>query len=378
MQETTEKSILTIVGRFEPKTGGEFYNLHAISALAECFSFSRILQVSDLPSLLRYFSPKLNFLLQLFGNIKYSMIISKRRYAYCFIDYFMFPFAWIPCFIIHRQGGKILVVVHDLYHVTIQNLTFKKIKVFIQHLFLKNCDLIIATSLDTEKRLQTELHLDHNRIRVIPPGIYSSNSPKLIKNYNSMDGMHHVLYVGMVNKEKGLLDLVRALKLLVNKDHKLVLHVAGRTDIEPNYYKQVREESLRGCVETVFHGFLNRHELDRLYDQAHIFVLPSRYETYGMVIAEAMAHGLPIVATDSGGIPELIESGKSGLLYKAGDIEKLSEYIQQLVESPSLRQNLGENALAKARPLPSWDDLQNAFKSLIQPNSPHSVGKCRH
>ena len=188
-----------------------------------------------------------------------------------------------------------------------------------------------------------------------------------------MDGMHHVLYVGMVNEEKGLLDLVRALKLLANKDTKLVLHVAGRIDIEPDYYKKVREESLMGCVETVFHGFLNRHALDRLYSQAHIFVLPSRYETYGMVIAEAMAHGLPIVATDSGGIPELIESGKSGLLYKAGDIEKLSEYIQQLLASPSLRKYLGENALAKARSLPSWDDLQNAFKSLIRPNSPHSV-----
>ncbi|MGH9076251.1 MAG: glycosyltransferase family 4 protein [Acidimicrobiales bacterium] len=99
-------------------------------------------------------------------------------------------------------------------------------------------------------------------------------------------------------------------------------------------------------VHRVGHG---SDDLLALYRQADIFALPSRGECYGLVFAEAMASGLPIVACGVGAVPELVVDGHNGILVPPGDIPRLAGALSALVESPGLRASMGQHGLLMAR-----------------------------
>ena len=127
-----------------------------------------------------------------------------------------------------------------------------------------------------------------------------------------------VLFVGRLVPEKGLLDLQKAVNQINNSLVKL--RVVGNNSVD---YQQ----------------------MPKIYQQANIFVLPSKTtrtweEQYGMVLVEAMASGLPIVAYGSGAIPEIID--KAGILVKEGNIDQLAYSIYRLIENENLRQKLGK------------------------------------
>src|SRR5690606_10653103 len=85
------------------------------------------------------------------------------------------------------------------------------------------------------------------------------------------------------------------------------------------------------------HGYVSDEELAQLYEECDIFVAPSRYESFGLIFIEAMAHAKPVVGTNVGGIPEIIRNGENGFLFKNEDVKDLTEKIQRLVSDPDLR-----------------------------------------
>ena len=88
-----------------------------------------------------------------------------------------------------------------------------------------------------------------------------------------------------------------------------------------------------------------RSDIECLLEESTIFVLSSRFEGLPISIIEAMNKGLPIVATAVGGIPEIVEDQKNGLLFQPGDSKKLSEFLNMLSTSPEIRQNYGEASI---------------------------------
>jgi glycosyltransferase involved in cell wall biosynthesis len=94
-------------------------------------------------------------------------------------------------------------------------------------------------------------------------------------------------------------------------------------------------------------------------------VLPSRYEGYGIVYAEALAHGLPIVACDVGPVPELI-GAEAALLVPPNDIEVLSAALDQLLGDPTLRSRMSEAAYRRAEGLPRWEDTTAGYLRVLR------------
>ncbi len=96
-------------------------------------------------------------------------------------------------------------------------------------------------------------------------------------------------------------------------------------------------------------------DTQREYQQADVFVLPSRFEGYGMVFAEALAAGLPVIAANAGAVPEVVPES-AGLLVPPDDATALANALRRMLTSSPLRQRLQSGARSAAQSLPSWED----------------------
>jgi glycosyltransferase involved in cell wall biosynthesis len=165
-------------------------------------------------------------------------------------------------------------------------------------------------------------------VRVIPSGV------DVPESVDDPDDPPRVLYAGRLSEEKGVLELVEAAR-------GLPLVVAG-------------DGPLRNRVPGAL-GFVPHDELSRLYDRAAIVVCPSRREGFGVVCAEAMAHGRPVVATAVGGLRDLVVDGETGVLVPPGDVPALRAALERLLADRDLRRRLGSAARERAGAAFSWE-----------------------
>jgi D-inositol-3-phosphate glycosyltransferase len=113
----------------------------------------------------------------------------------------------------------------------------------------------------------------------------------------------------------------------------------------------------------VFLGKRMQSSLPYYYSAAEVLIMPSHYESFGMVALEAMACGTPVVASQVGGLAFLIQDGVTGFVVPGGDHVALSERLTQLISQPSLRRRLGEQASAYARDY-SWENISSRMIEL--------------
>lgn len=158
-----------------------------------------------------------------------------------------------------------------------------------------------------------------------------------------------VLYVGAVMRRKRLVDLVEALALLARQGTALQLRVAG-PEVETSYATEVRHViAAHGLEERVsLLGLLDQAQLEGELAGCTTLVLPSGQETSPMVIAEAMAAGVPVIATDVGGVTSLLTDGVTGLVIPPGEPKLLAEAIERLIEVPDLGLRLATAARTEA------------------------------
>ncbi len=150
-----------------------------------------------------------------------------------------------------------------------------------------------------------------------------------------------ILFLGLVGERKGVFDLLKAFALARADNSEIELTIGGAGAIE-----RARSEAQRlgvaGHVD--FRGWVGPQEREALLARADIFALPSRNEGLPMSVLEAMARGLPVIATPVGGLPELIEDGVNGILVPPGDAEALARAILKLAGDQASREALGRAA----------------------------------
>jgi glycosyltransferase involved in cell wall biosynthesis len=166
-------------------------------------------------------------------------------------------------------------------------------------------------------------------VRVIPSGV---EVPPLIAEEAEPP---EVLFAGRLSPEKGILDLLAA----AADDMKLTIVGDGPL-----------RDKVPGAV-----GFVPHDELGPLYDRAAIVAVPSHREGFGVVCAEAMAHGRPVVAGAVGGLLDLVVDGQTGVLVPPHDVAALRQALLRLLADRQLRRRLGENARERVRQHFSWD-----------------------
>ncbi len=161
-----------------------------------------------------------------------------------------------------------------------------------------------------------------------------------IPNYNNQG---YFLYIGRLDKEKGVHYLLEAMKDLP-KDIKL--HIVGTGKEEQSLKEYAKEHNLDN-VE--FLGFKNREEIKKEYQNCISTILPCNwFEIFGMTNVESFINGKPVIASNIGGIPEIVEHNVSGLLFEPGNVEQLKECILKYRNNPQLVVEHGKNGYQKA------------------------------
>jgi len=172
----------------------------------------------------------------------------------------------------------------------------------------------------------------------------------------------NLLAVGAVVPRKGYDVLIEALGLLAALDWQLVIAGDCKRDraTAGELAATIARKRLEGRV--CLAGAVNEHELAALYRDADVFVLASRFEGYGMAYAEAIAHGLPVIGTRTGAVPDTVPAD-AGILVPPNDAAALAAALGAMIADAGLRERC--SAAARAAPMPTWEAAAQTFLDVL-------------
>ena len=219
---------------------------------------------------------------------------------------------------------------------------------------------VIVTSPFTARNLVAEFGVDASHISVVEPG----TDPAPVARGSAPGDILKLLCVATLTPRKGHALLIEALAGL--KDRPWQLHCAGSLSMDPACSAAVRQAIAAHGLEqrVVLHGEQDEAGLRRLYAAADAFVLPSYHEGYGMALAEAIAHGLPVISTRAGAIVDTVPAA-AGMLVPPGDAPALRAALQRLLDDSAWREQLRRGALAARAALPTWQRSSECFAGAL-------------
>jgi len=218
---------------------------------------------------------------------------------------------------------------------------------------------VIVTSAFTARLLVSDYAVPEERVTIVRPG-----NDRVAPGRGCGQETVSLLAVGAIVPRKGYDVLLVALaslrdlpwRLTIAGDRSRDADTAARLDADLARFKIADRVRCAGAVSA--------QELAALYAGADLFVLPSRFEGYGMAFAEAIAYGVPVIGTTAGAIPETVPAS-AGVLVPPDDTAALSAALRQLIEDPARRHRLAASARAAAAELPTWPHAAELFAQAI-------------
>jgi glycosyltransferase involved in cell wall biosynthesis len=209
--------------------------------------------------------------------------------------------------------------------------------------------------------------VDPSKIRVVPPGLSwdlwrDIPPPEAVRSRLSLP-KEYILFAGRLAPNKGLMPLVEAWSGLAPARRLPLIFVGQEWGMRSLIEKRVAELGVK--EEIRFLGNLKSlTDYISVFSGATLFVLPSEYEAFGLVLLEAMAASLPIVATRVGGIPEAVKEGETALLVPYGNIWALRNALDQVISDPPFARRLGKAGRQRVEECFSWEKTAAAFVSV--------------
>lgn len=260
---------------------------------------------------------------------------------------------------------KLVMFVHHLKYRDAEGAFKKNLWRHIEKCLMKYFAAGIITISDSTKKEIEEEGANGSIIKKITPSYFTVRDNKEEKMRSGCKS-NRLLYVGNCSVRKGVVYLINALKYIGHGN--IELNIIGNSRVDEEYYKEMTEAvKVSGFADSIyFRGYKTGIELEEYYESSDIFVLPSEWEGLGLVILEAMSYGLPVVATFTGAIPEIIENGKDGILVEPGNSRELAGAVKKLIDDRELCSRIGANGRRKAQEWPSWEDAGAALVDLIK------------
>jgi len=185
-----------------------------------------------------------------------------------------------------------------------------------------------------------------------------SESLKVHKVESSDDEKFKILCVTRITPRKGVKYLIEAFGELSQKNDNILLQIIGGGEGKNDLEKLAKELGVENKIE--FTGLISHENLPSYFEKADVFVLPSLNEGMSNSMLEALASGLPLIATDTGGTKELIEEGTNGFIVKMEDSRDLADKIKILMRDENLRKRMGEASRKKAETM-SWEKVASQY-----------------
>src|SRR5213595_911278 len=225
------------------------------------------------------------------------------------------------------------------------------------HWFYGQLDTVFVNS-EEYRQSWIKRGFDPAKLKILPRGLDTElfhparRDPAFLEKFGTCNGEVRLLYVGRISREKDLDFLATAYTRLRNEGLPIQLFVVGHCPYS--------EEFSRSLPEAFFTGYLTGKDLAAAYASVDIFVFPSTTDTFGNVIIEAQASGVPVVVSDSGGPKELVEDKANGLITKSHDVDDFTSAIRTLVTATALRERMG-NCARKSVIARSWPGAFRKF-----------------
>jgi glycosyltransferase involved in cell wall biosynthesis len=219
---------------------------------------------------------------------------------------------------------------------------------------------VVVTSAATARIVTAEYGVAAARITVAPPG-----TDRAAPAPGSRDGTVRLVSVGAIVPRKGFDLLIAALGTL--GDLPWTLAIAGDRGRDPAAAARLDADIARFHLASRVKllGALPAEQVAALYVGADLFVLASRFEGFGMAYAEALAHGLPVIGTTAGAIPDTVPPG-AGLLVPPDDVTALAAALRRLIENQNERRSLAAAARRAAESLPTWQASARGFAAALE------------
>lgn len=199
-----------------------------------------------------------------------------------------------------------------------------------------------------------------DRIEVISPGI----NPSWLEIKRNSILTPHLLFWGRIEEEKGLPELLMAMKKISIKIPEVKLTLVGEGNQLQEYKRMVADQGLSDRVE--FPGWLTTQAIQQLVAKCSLGVFPSRVESFGLSVVEAMAGGLPVLAACTGAIPENVEDGITGTLIPKENPNKLADAIIDVLKDPERQEAFAYKARGVVREKFSWDRAASKMIKLYK------------
>ena len=226
---------------------------------------------------------------------------------------------------------------------------------------------VIVTSETTAHTLVADFAVPREKIAVITPG-----TDPVPRSSGSGGSGCHVLSVGTLIPRKGHDVLLRALARLFDLDWHLT--IVGSADRDPAHAEQLAylADTLGIASRVTFAGEVVGAGLQALWQRADLFALATHYEGYGMAVAEALAHGLPVAITQGGAAAALVPI-EGGVVCVPGDADGLSKAMRRLIFSADLRRAMGDTAWQAGQALPTWKAQGKLFIQETRGTAPYPI-----
>ena len=235
---------------------------------------------------------------------------------------------------------------------------------------IDSTDRIIGVSQNEIDLLSKRLNVPSEKVRIIPNGIDPEKftpipDGEIFKEKFNLDGKI-VLYTGRLASNKGLLNLVEVIPKVLEKNPSTTFVLIGEDEgMKKEIELRANELDVEDNLKII--GYIDDYDLFKsAYSAADVYTLPSEYEAFGIVLLEAMMCKTPCVATEVGGIPEVIKDEETGFLVEYGDNKNFAEAINKLLKDKRLREKMGKKGRKKVLDKFTWEKVANRVNEVYK------------
>jgi glycosyltransferase involved in cell wall biosynthesis len=250
-----------------------------------------------------------------------------------------------------------LLTVHGLLEEEIKywensNFALKKVSQLCENFSLRRIKNIIVLSPQLKELINSKIGRNENlKTYIVPNGV---NTESFKSVYSEINCDKIILFMGKLVNLKGVSNLIKAMAQVRDQHPEAKLLIAGTGPQDETLKRLVRNLRLDASVK--FLGFIYGKSKIHLYKSASFFVLPSLWESLPIVILEAMASGIPIIASNVGGVPSIVNDGANGFLIEPGNINELKDKMLLLLNDKNLCDEMGRESLRRAQNF-SWEKI---------------------
>ena len=279
---------------------------------------------------------------------------------------------WDPCAYVAslaaRQRVPYFLIAHGMELMQLpRRFPARHSKALLRRRTLKNARRIFAVSRFTRERV-VALGVPEERVSVIPNGVETrtlTTSPS-----NGRNGAKRILLtVSRLVPRKGHDAVLRAMPRILEQMPNVVYRIVGTGPEQDRLHELSRALQLQSNIE--FYGEVSDEERERLLGECDIFLLPTRqtptdFEGLGIAVLEAMQNGKPVIVTRAGGVPELVDEGRTGIVVEPDSQEALAQATLDLLRSPARAREMGENARLVVEERYRWETIAGRYLAEIE------------